>query len=151
MKTATLMIAALLLVGAGCETNPPIPLNPPKPEPAQADPIQADLDAHANLIQVSNVTPGAQVSSPLTVVGRARGNWYFEASFPVKLVDANGVQLAIAPAMTASDWMTTDFVPFSVTLTFPTPSTPTGKLILMKDNPSGEPQFDDQIVIPVTF
>lgn len=148
---AKLLLASLLLAGAGCSFSP-APASAPQPAPAPApDPAQADLDAHADLIHVDNVMPGTQVSSPLTITGKARGNWYFEASFPVKLVDANNVQLALQPAQAQSDWMTTDFVPFSVTLTYPTPATPTGTLILMKDNPSGEPQFDDQIAIPVTF
>ena len=105
----------------------------------------------SDLIQVDAPAPNAQVTSPLTVTGRARGTWYFEASFPVKLLDGNGNELVIAPAQAQSDWMTTDFVPFSVTLTFATPPTPTGTLVLMKDNPSGEPQFDASVSIPVTF
>jgi hypothetical protein len=69
----------------------------------------------------------------------------------VKLLDANGTQLALKPAQAQGDWMTTDFVPFSVTLTYPTPATATGTLVLMRDNPSGLPQNDDYLVIPVTF
>jgi hypothetical protein len=103
------------------------------------------------MISVSAPLPGDEVQSPLTVTGEARGNWYFEASFPVRLLDGNGNELTVAPAQAQGDWMTTDFVPFSVTLTFPTPATATGTLVLSKDNPSGEPQFDDSIEIPVTF
>ena len=102
-------------------------------------------------INVSLPQPNSVVSSPLTVTGEARGTWYFEASFPVKLYDANNSLLAQAPAQALSDWMTTDFVSFSVTLTFPTPSTQTGTLVLEKDNPSGLPQNDDSFSIPVSF
>lgn len=158
MKKLLSACAALMLVGAGCLSGPAItpieteqypPVLEPEPEPA-AMPDPNGPEAKANLI-VSDLAPGDQVSSPLTVTGKARGYWYFEASFPAELLDANGNQLAITPAQAQSDWMTEDFVPFSVTLTYPTPATATGTLMLRKDNPSGEPQNDDFLAIPVVF
>lgn len=102
-------------------------------------------------IIVESHEAGDTVTSPLTVTGQARGGWYFEASFPVKLRDANGNQIAIAPAQAQGDWMTSNFVPFSVTLTFAPPLTATGMLVLERDNPSGLPENDESISIPVTF
>lgn len=105
-----------------------------------------------DLVVVDAPLPGATISSPLTVTGRARGNWYFEASFPVVLKTAGGAVLAQAPAQAQGDWMTTDWVPFSVTLTFPSqPSGLAGVLVLEKDNPSGLPQNDDVRTIDVVF
>ena len=106
---------------------------------------------HANLIRVTSPAPLSVISSPVTITGEARGTWYFEASFPVKLLDGNGNELAIAPAQAQGEWMTTEFVPFEVTLTFESPTTDTGMLILEKDNPSGLPQYADFIEIPVRF
>jgi ABC-type Fe3+-hydroxamate transport system substrate-binding protein len=97
-----------------------------------------------------NIAPGDTVTSPLTVTGEASG-WYFEASFPVRLLDGNGNEIAVAPAQAQDDWMTTDFVPYSATLTFTTPATATGTLVLEKDNPSGEPANAESVMIPVTF
>ncbi len=102
-------------------------------------------------IQVSEPLPNAIVQSPLTIKGQARGTWYFEASFPVKLIDANGQELAAAPAQAQSDWMTQDFVPFEAVLNFAAPQTATGFLILEKDNPSDLPQNADSISVPVRF
>lgn len=113
--------------------------------------LAVEPDPYADMIQVTSPGAGAIVTSPLTITGQAKGGWYFEASFPVRLLDGNGNQIAIAPAQAQGDWMTEDFVPFSVTLTFTKPATPTGTLILQKDNPSGEPQFDGSISIPVNF
>jgi hypothetical protein len=46
--------------------------------------------------------------------------------------------------------MTENFVPFTATLTFSAqPAGSLGKLILKKDNPSGEPQNSYSIVVPV--
>jgi hypothetical protein len=92
-----------------------------------------------------------KVASPLTVTGEARGNWYFEASFPVKLLDANGNEIVVSYAQAQGEWMTEDFVPFMSTLTFAAPSTPTGTLVLQKDNPSGLPENDNSVSVPVTF
>lgn len=102
-------------------------------------------------IRVENPEANDSVTSPLTIKGEARGNWYFEASFPTALYDANNVLLAQAPAQAEGEWMTEDFVPFELLLTFPTPKTSSGKLVLKKDNPSGLPEHDEQIEIPVLF
>lgn len=158
MKRLSLIVAALLVIGGGCLSGPAIaPVTTETYPPSAEEPASPQApdpngpEAKADLIVVANVAPGDQIASPVTVTGEARGPWYFEASFPVKLLDGNGNQLVITPAQAQGDWMTTDFVPFSVTLTFPPPSTATGTLIFQKDNPSGEPQFDDFLAIPVTF
>jgi len=104
-----------------------------------------------DLIRVTSPMQNEVIESPLTVTGEARGYWYFEASFPVELVDSNGTQLALKPAMAKGEWMTEEFVPFEVTLEFGKPTTNTGILILHKDNPSGLVENDDELRIPVKF
>jgi Immunoglobulin-like domain of bacterial spore germination len=101
--------------------------------------------------------PNAVITSPLSLSGQA-GGWYFEGSFPVELVDATGTVIAQTPAQANGDWMTSEFVPFTATLTFVNPYTigdpeseKNGKIILRKDNPSGLPENDDFIEIPVRF
>lgn len=103
------------------------------------------------LVKLTTPRPNTEVQSPLLVKGEARGNWYFEASFPVRLLDGNGKELIVVPAQAQGEWMTTEFVPFEVTLTFGTPETETGTLILEKDNPSGLPEHADEVRIPVRF
>jgi hypothetical protein len=141
-----LALIAVVLLGAWYwttfNTSPALSLS-------QAVPVQpASKD---DLIRVDTPLPNTAVQSPLTISGEARGPWYFEASFPVKLIDSNGTVLAQTPAQAEGDWMTTEYVPFSATLVFAAPTTVTGKLILMKDNPSGLPQNDNQLEIPVMF
>jgi hypothetical protein len=103
------------------------------------------------LVQVTSPTPNQTITSPLVVTGQAVGNWYFEASFPIELRDANQTVIATGLAEAQSDWMVTTLVPFISTITFVPPTTPTGFLVMIKDNPSGEPQFDDSLSIPVVF
>src|SRR3989338_915836 len=104
-----------------------------------------------NLIRVGVPRPNEIVKSPFEVSGVARGTWYLEASFPVRLIDANGKELAVGIAQAQSEWMTPEFVPFKATLTFAQPVTHTGTLIFMKDNPSGLPEHDKEHRIPVRF
>ena len=96
--------------------------------------------------------PNQTISSPLIISGQARGSWFFEASFPVFLVDWDGRIIAQGVAQAKSDWMTTGFVPFEATLTFTVDKnvySNRGALILKKDNPSGLPDNDDSLEIPV--
>ncbi len=105
----------------------------------------------SDMIRVTTPVRNALVASPLVISGSARGTWYFEASFPVKILDANGKVLAQAPAQAQGEWMTTSFVPFSLSLPFATSTTATGTLVLMKDNPSGLPENDAEVRIPIRF
>ena len=104
-----------------------------------------------DLIRVTSPIPEATTTSPLTITGEARGTWYFEASFPISVVDEAGTVLGIGHAEAQSDWMTENFVPFKLGLKFPAPETDTGFLVLEKDNPSGLPENADEIRIPVRF
>ena len=104
-----------------------------------------------DLVIVDFPRPTAVVVSPLEIKGEARGTWFFEASFPVELLDENGKVIATGIAQAKSDWMTENFVPFELKLEFQKPETKKGNLILRKDNPSGLPENDDQFRIPVRF
>lgn len=140
-------------------TGSPIPSqNPTSDAPASGadspDSPGSDLPAAVTDpdVVVTKPTAGETVSSPLTVWGEARGPWYFEASFPVKLLDAQGQVLATGPAQAKGDWMTPDLVPYEVTLRFtPPPAGTVGRVVLEKSNASGDPARADQVVVPVRF
>ncbi|MFA6416374.1 MAG: Gmad2 immunoglobulin-like domain-containing protein [Candidatus Paceibacterota bacterium] len=91
------------------------------------------------------------LASPLTISGEARGFWFFEASFQAKLIDDKGNLVATGTAKAKGEWMTTEFVPFTIKMDFKNPTAKTGELILIKDNPSGLPSQDQQIRLPVFF
>ena len=104
-----------------------------------------------DLIKIDNPRPNQVIENPLYVTGEARGFWFFEADFPVKLFDDNGFLLGVTPAQASGAWMTEDFVAFKATLLFAVPSTSKGKLVLEKDNPSGLPEHADELIIPIYF
>lgn len=116
------------------------------PETEKEKPEKTEKD-----IIVETPKPNDIVSSPLEVTGRARGNWYFEASFPIRLLDNNGKEIALTFASAEGDWMTNDFVPFKAIVEFSSPISEKGILILEKDNPSGLPENAGQITIPLRF
>ena len=106
-----------------------------------------------DLILVTNPVAGATIHSPLTVSGEARGTWFFEASFPLILTDWDGRILAQGYASAEGDWMTEEFVSFTGTLEFTALGNDIyshrGTLIFKKDNPSGLPEHDDALEMPV--
>ena len=81
--------------------------------------------------------PGAVTGKEFDVIGKARGTWFFEASFPVKVLDKNGKVLFSGPAQAQGDWMTENFVPFKIHVKVPESYIGKATLLLNKDNPSG--------------
>lgn len=100
--------------------------------------------------RVRLMTPrvGETVGSPLVIEGEARGTWYFEGSFPVRLEDGSGVVTAQGVATADGEWMTEDFVPFSAELTWDTTTGP-ATLVLERDNPSGLPENAASVRVPL--
>lgn len=93
----------------------------------------------------------AVVGSPVTIRGDAKGSWFFEGSFPVRVVDGNGVILGTAPAQALGEWMTESFVPFEAVIPFGLPETASGAIVFEKDNPSGLPENAEAFRLPVRF
>lgn len=146
-------IVSLLIIVAGVLVFVTPAKAPPNNGTATTTAQYAMLD---DLIGVEFPTIGATISSPLTITGKARGNFYFEASFPVELTDWDGKIIAQGHATALDDWMTQDYVRFSATLTFTTPvggdpKVNRGTLLLHNDNPSGDPARDKTLEIPVVF
>lgn len=148
-KTVPVIVVVFLLAFIGFMYGPLSSTPTITQEPTIEDePNETVLD---NLIRLDIPEPNAIVTSPLRIEGIARGYWFFEASFPIRIFDANGMQLGVVPAQAQGEWMTEDFVPFSADLIFDTPTTATGTLILEKDNPSGLPEHADERRIPIRF
>jgi hypothetical protein len=139
--------AGAICAGCGQPSQAPTVVEHPTP----GGPLPISAPAHADHIRVTSPGQDVDVHSPLKVTGEARGTWFFEASFPVTLLDANGDILARRPAQARGEWMTEAFVPFEVELTFSQPTTPTGTLVLTKDNPSGLSEHDAEVRVPVRF
>ena len=121
-----------------------------KPE-EETNQTHVGLDKIDDLIKVENPEPYQTINSPLVIKGEARGYWFFEADFPIKLLDEKENLIALQIATAQSDWMTEDFVPFEAVLEFETPAAERGFLVFEKDNPSGLQENADELRIPIVF
>jgi hypothetical protein len=108
-------------------------------------------NATADNIVVDLPFPEAVVGKTFTVTGKARGSWYFEATFPIKVLDKNGKELVQTHADAQSSWTTPDFVPFKADVTVPASYIGPATLVLMKDNESGLPEHDASVSFPITI
>lgn len=108
-------------------------------------------NASANDIVV-NIAENQTITSPITITGRSRGSWFFEATAPVDIVNWDGLIIGQGYIQAQSDWMTENFVEFSGTIEFEKPTYKNnGSIILRADNPSDLPQNNKSIEIPILF
>lgn len=128
----SILVSCLAL--AGCSTSP--------------TPRVQSVDS----IHVEQPKPGQVIESPLTVTGAARGSWYFEGDFTVKLLTSDGRQLGTGILSAQSNWMSTDSVRFEGQVTFDrTGVVKRGRLLFESANPSGRPEHQKSAIVPVRF
>lgn len=172
MRSTYIIIGALILIALGAwylsadhamapeNIDTTIPTEESDVTAEKTAPEETDwpFEAKPDLIRISSVEPNGAISSPLTITGEARGYWFFEADFPVVLTNWDGLIIAEGIAVAQSEWMTEDFVPFTVTLEFTSPYKEgdpdfmkRGSLILHRSNPSDLPENDDALEIPIIF
>lgn len=140
MKKIIVMILATIIL-TGCA----------KQQEEKAKPAQTATETSVEkLITLTSPKANEVVQSPFIITGKAKGNWFFEGSFPVVLTNADGLTITETIATAKGNWMTESYVDFEANLNFI--STDTNKkatLILKKDNPSGLPENDMALEIPV--
>jgi len=116
-----------------------------KNQPINSEPVVNVGDS----IKVSNIQPNEKVANPIKIVGQAKGTWFFEGSFPIKLISETGEELASTTAKAQGDWMTDTMVDFKASLKYSKTTSTKAILIFEKDNPSGLPQNEAAFALPV--
>ena len=149
-KNLAMLVLAIGLIFAGYvllvsynKTEPVIIIDP-LPQPV----------VYKDLIKVSSPNLGQSPLdnvSPIKFWGEARGNWYFEASFPVQVLNEDRTVLGTGIAQAQGEWMTSEYVPFRGEVVFDKPKGKNGFIVFRKDNPSGLPEHDDALEIPIMF
>lgn len=109
------------------------------------------VNSTSDNITVDFPFPGAVTGKEFTITGEARGTWYFEASFPIDVLDKDGKILVQSHAEAQSEWMTENFVPFTANIKVPDTYVGPAILVLKKDNPSGLSEHDASISFPITI
>lgn len=107
--------------------------------------------ASADVVRVTLPMPGAVTGKEFKVIGEARGVWFFEASFPITVLDTSGAIVAASIAQAQSNWMSENFVPFSADIVIPATYSGPATIVLKKDNPSGDPVYDASASFPITI
>jgi len=110
--------------------------------------IKYSLDDHRVKINLDKEWPVKE--GRLLVSGKITGQWFFEASFVIKLWDKSGREISRGLAEAKEDWMTSELIPFEATLEIL--SSWQGEeaiLVLVKDNPSGLPEHEDALALPI--
>lgn len=100
-------------------------------------------------IIVISPKPNELVHNPINLNGQARGRWFFEASFPIKLVDSQGTLLTFGYVQAQDDWMTENYVPFESELNYLVDATTSAILVFERDNPSGLISQNDKFEVPI--
>lgn len=139
MHRLSLFAAVFLL--AACTAATPTDVAPSSDNQAPAT---------AEGMELSAPLPDSIVTSPLEVTGKATGGWYFEGSFPILLTDDAGNVIRNEHVTAQGEWMTPELVEFAGEIAFQTIAEK-GYLILRKDNPSGIPENDMELKVPVRF
>ncbi len=109
-----------------------------------------DLNAQAP-VTVTEPKRTAEVSSPVTVSGQAPGTWFFEAVLPISLVTAEGDVLIDDIFVTEEEWMTEDLLDFNLQLSFETPESNYGFIVVEKNDPSDLSHNKAAFYWPVEF
>ena len=127
---------------------------PEKPLQAAAKPTPVTPPANQPLstkVIVSSPQPHTSVGATFVVTGKAPGNWFSEATFPIQVKDKDGNVIARTHASAQGEWMTTNLVTFTSTVnidgTYKGPAT----LALLRDNPSGLPENDDAVEVSIVI
>lgn len=105
----------------------------------------------SDLIKLANPLPNSSNTSPLTITGQARGYWFFEGSFLIKIKDLEGKVIGQSIAKAKTEWMTEDFVDYESTMYFNISTTTRAILELNKDNPSGLEKYADRLFVPIVL
>lgn len=109
------------------------------------------LSEKGQKLYLSNIKNGDTVKMGYEVKGQAPGNWYFEGTFPVRVLDIQGEVVTSLLAIASNDWMNENSVPFSVIIDFPLEQEGAYVLQFEKSNPSGLDENSDIAKIAISI
>ncbi len=105
-------------------------------------------------IYLEEVKSGDVLSVEDEILGRAPSNWYFEGTFPVRIFNQQGEEIAVLFAVATQEWTQEGYVPFSLELHSNLIDLKEESVVVIqfeKDNPSGLEENADYLKITVTL
>ena len=109
------------------------------------------LSEKGQTLYLDNIKSGDTVQIGYEMKGQAPGSWYFEGSFPVRVLNIQGEVVSSLVASTSDDWMTENSVSFSVVIDFPLEQESAFVLQFEKSNPSGLDENSDIAKIAISI
>ena len=109
------------------------------------------LSEKGQKIFLENIKSGDTVDVGYEVRGEALGSWFFEGSFPVRVLDIQGEVVTSLLAIASNDWMNETTVPFSVIIDFLLEQEGAFVLQFEKSNPSGLDDNSDIAKIAISI
>ena len=106
------------------------------------------LGNKADLVSFS-ILPGSKVHGLMSYRGVVKGAYFFEANIVINILDLNKKVLKASNAHATGDWMTEEPVAFEGNIDFSGLPKGPAYLEIHNDNPSGLPENDKSILIPI--
>ncbi len=159
MKYLLSLLALSSLILAGCRHIPTPPVEDQVIVPQTGEVVdEAELtgviyySSGAELMVITMPVVNSLLTWTIIIEGEAPGGRFFEATAPVSLTNWDGLIIEEGYITATEDRMTGWMIPFEGTLTYtvdPNRANDNGALILHKSNPSGLPENDAAVEIPL--
>jgi hypothetical protein len=104
----------------------------------------------ASEVKLVSPTSNQAVESPLRVTGSIKRNWTFEAVMTIWVLDSKKAVIGGGPVYTTLTNESDEWVSFDTSLIF-TPEGSDGFLQIKNDNPSGLPENEKVLEVPLKF
>lgn len=98
-----------------------------------------------------SIAPGAKVKGVMDATGVLKNAYFFEANVRVAILDGDKQTLREGFGTATTEWMTTGPVSFKTKLDFTGLAAGPGFIAIRNDNPSGLPENDKEIFIPIVI
>ena len=89
--------------------------------------------------------------SPLTLYGKAPGNWFQNGTLGILVLDENNNDLGVITARAKGEWVGKDEVSFVAEGEFKQPDTCEGTLVFQNNNPTGHPISTVEVRLGIFF
>lgn len=103
-----------------------------------------------DLISLS-IIPNSKVSGILSYRGSIKGGYFFEANILINILDKDKKVLKASNAVAKFDWMTAEPVSFEGNIDFTDLPKGFAYFEIHNDNPSGLPENDKSVLIPIVI
>lgn len=106
-------------------------------------------NASDDLVKVSYPLILGVTNREFEIKGKARGQWFFESSARVKILNNTGKPIYEGTVTATGDALTKDYVPFIGKVKVPEGYSGMATLVLLNDNPSGLPENESTVSFPI--